>query len=338
MVIDKYKIDIKIICILCAKVSDMKLDLRQLTRFLAIIKHGSFSKAAKHLYITQQALSTSIVRLEDTVGVPLFNRRRGGQTTPTFYGQTLIKHARFILLSEQRAIEELHDLRDASGGEIFIGVGEVLAGQVVADAINKLHSQRPDIQINLVEGYSDDMNERLLAGDVDFVAGSMRHDASLSNELVHEYLFDMQDVIAVRKQHPLARRHNLQLKDLVDFTWIVPLFNPDEHQLICETFVANNLEPPRRFLRSDTMSVGMSLMISENYLLMTSPVLLGPQFGNSLTFLDIKVPSLVRSAGLTYRRHAMLSPAAETLLQQIRDTVNEHVTGLDRYHFLKTPR
>lgn len=306
----------------------MNLNLRQLSRFLAIIEHGSFSEAARHLFITQQALSTSIARLEDAIGVPLFDRGRGGQTTPTVYGRTLIKHARLMLLGEQRAIQELHDLRDASAGEITVGVGEVLAGHVVADAINKLHSQRPDIQINLVEGYSDDMNERLLAGDMDFVAGSMRHETALSNELVHEHLFNMQDVIAVRKRHPLARRHHLQLEDLIGYTWIVPRFNPDEHQLICETFVANNLEPPKCFIRSDTMSVGMSLMISENYLLMTSPVLLGPQFGKTLTFLDIEMPTLVRSAGLTYRRHALLSPAAETLLQQVRDASIELVDNL----------
>jgi len=306
----------------------MNLDLRQLNRFLSIIEHGSFSAAARHLFITQQALSTSIARLEDAVGVPLFDRRRGGQTTPTVYGRTLIKHARLLLLGEHRAIQELHDLRDASAGEITIGVGEVLAGQVVADAINKLHSQRPDISINLMEGYSDDMNERLLAGDIDFVAGSMRHDTALSNELVHEHLFDMQDIIAVRKRHPLARRHDLQLADLVGYTWIVPRFNPDEHQLICETFIAQDLDAPKNFIRSDTLSVGMSLMISENYLLMTSPVLLGPQFGNTLTFLDIKLPTLVRSAGLTYRRHTLLSPAAEALLQQVRDASHELVSSL----------
>lgn len=306
----------------------MNLDLRQLNRFLAIIEHGSFSEAARHLYITQQALSTSIARLEDAVGVPLFDRGRGGQTTPTVYGRTLIKHARLLLLGEHRAIQELHDLRDASAGEITVGVGEVLAGQVVADAVNKLHSQRPDIHINLVEGYSDDMNERLLAGDIDFVAGSMRHDTVLSNELVHEHLFDLQDIIAARKQHPLARRHDLQLVDLAGYTWIVPRFNPDEHQLICDTFIANNLEPPKSFIRSDTLSVGMSMMISENYLVMTSPVLLGPQFGNILTFLDIKMPTLLRSAGLTYRRHTLLTPAAETLLQQVRDASRELINSL----------
>jgi DNA-binding transcriptional LysR family regulator len=306
----------------------MNLDLRQLNRFLAIIDHGSFSEAAKYLHITQQALSASIARLEDAVGVSLFDRKRGGQTTPTVYGRTLIKHARLLLIGEHRAIQELHDLRDASAGEITVGVGEVLAGQVVADAVNKLHAQRPDINISLVEGYSDDMNELLLAGEIDFVAGSMRHDTALSNELAHEHLFDLQDIIAVRKQHPLARRQKLQLVDLVGYTWIVPRFNPDEHQLICETFIAHNMEPPKSFIRSDTLSVGMSLMISENYLLMTSPVLLGPQFGNSLAFLDIKLPTLVRSAGLTYRRHTLLSPAAEALLQQVRDASNELVNRL----------
>jgi DNA-binding transcriptional LysR family regulator len=300
----------------------MNLELLQMKRFLAIIEHGSFSEAARHLFLTQQALSTSIARLEESLDVVLFERSPGGKTSPTLYGQTLVKHAHALLDGERRAVQDLIDMRDAAAGEVVIGVGEVLAGQIVAEAVARIHAQRPDIGITLVEGYSDAMNDLLLKGDVDFVAGTVAHDATLSKYLVHEHLFDRWDVVAARKKHPLANQRNLGLEHLQDYSWIVPRSNPYEYRVICETFITAGLEPPPHFIRSDTISVGLSLLRNENYLIMTSPVLLGPQFGNPLKILEIDQPTMCRSAGLTYRRHTLLSPAAEALLQLVREAAS----------------
>jgi len=255
--------------------------------------------------------------------VPLFDRSPGGKTKPTLYGQSLVKHARALLDGERRAVQDLIDIRDAAAGEVVIGVGEVLAGQVVAKAVARLHAQRPDIGITLLEGYSDAMHERLLGGDVDFVAGSVAHDVTLSKYLVHEHLFDCWDVVAARKKHPLARLRNLDLQQLRRYSWIVPRSNPQEYRVISKTFIAAGLEAPTRIIRSDTLSVGLALLRNENYLIMTSPSLLGPQFGNPLKILDVDQPTMCRSAGLTYRRHTLLSPAAETLLQLVREAAGQ---------------
>lgn len=300
----------------------MNIELLQMKRFLAIVEHGSFSAASRHLFLTQQALSISIARLEESLGVVLFDRGRGGKTSPTLYGQTLVKHARALLDGERRAVQDLIDMRDAAAGDVVIGVGEVLAGHIVAEAVARIHAQRPDIGITLVEGYSDAMNELLLKGDVDFVAGTVAHDTSLSKYLVHEHLFDRWDVVAARKKHPLANQQNLGLEDLQGYSWIVPHSNPFEYRVICKAFITAGLEPPTRIIRSDTISVGLSLLRNEDYLIMTSPVLLGPQFGNPLKILDIDQPTMCRSAGLTYRRHTLLSPAAETLLQLVREAAS----------------
>lgn len=299
----------------------MNLDLRQLARFLAIVDHGTFSAAAARLHLTQQALSTSIARLEDQLGMPLFERSPGGRTVPTQYGRTLARHARALMTGEDRALRELHALRDASAGEVTVGVGEVLAGHVLADAVARVHAERPDIGIKLVEGYSEDMNERLVAGEMDFVASYMRHDATHAEAVVHEHLFAVRDVVVVRRRHPLARRARVTLADTVGYTWIVPAFRDDEYDAICAAYVAARLAAPRRFLRSDTIAVGMALLTEQDYLHLSVPGLVGPQFGAVLRVLEVEpAPYLQRSAGLTFRRHAPLSPAAALLADAIRDS------------------
>lgn len=298
----------------------MNLDLRQLVRFLAIVDHGTFSAAAVRLHLTQQALSTSIARLEEQLGTPLFERSPGGRTVPTPYGRALARHARALLTGEDRALRELRALRDASAGEVTIGVGEVLAGNVVADAVARVHGERPEIRIKLVEGYSEDMNERLVAGEMDFVASSMKHDAVHAEAVVHEHLFDARDVVVARKRHPLARRGRVSLADTVDYPWIVPVYRDDEFDAICGAYVAARLPAPRRFVRSDTIAVGMALLTENDYLHLSSPGLVGPHFGTALRVLNVDpAPQLLRSAGLTFRRHSPLSPVAALLADAIRD-------------------
>src|SRR6185369_14087501 len=69
----------------------MALDPRQLRAFLAIVRCGSLGLAAESLHITQPALSRIVRRLEDQLGVPLFERRTTGME-PTAFGQALLPH------------------------------------------------------------------------------------------------------------------------------------------------------------------------------------------------------------------------------------------------------
>lgn len=301
----------------------MNLNLRHLARFLAILDHGTFSAAALHLHLTQQALSTSIAKLEEQLGVPLFERSPGGRTSASLYGRALARHARALMDGEQRALQELRDLRNAAAGDVTIGVGEVLAGQVIAKAVAQLHAERPDVRIHLLEGFSEEMNQRLLHGEIDFVAGAMRYDPGTSEWLVHEHLFDARDVVAVRRNHPLTRLAAPTLEDLAPFTWIIPAYHSDEYDAICEAFVAARLPAPTRFIRSDTLSVGMSLLLREDYLALAPPTLLGFEPASQLAILNVDRPSLVRSAGLTFRRHTPLSPVASALADAARAAVED---------------
>ena len=65
--------------------SSERLELKLLWRFLAVVEHGSFAKAARAINLTQQAVAYSIASLESTLGVPLFERDESG-TVATDYG------------------------------------------------------------------------------------------------------------------------------------------------------------------------------------------------------------------------------------------------------------
>ena len=301
------------------------MEIRQLERFLAVIENGSLSAAARHLGLTQQALSTSISKLEKEIDLRLFDRAPGGITKPTPYGRALVRHARSQIAAIGRAEQELHAIHDAMGGTITIGIGEAFASEITASAVTRLHSMRPEIRINLIEGYSELLLERLREGEFDFVAGGTGG-IHPPEDLAHELLYSSNDVVVARSGHPLAGRKNLQLQDLQDYTWLVPYSRTSDLNVIVDTFVAERLDPPKRIIGTDAYMVGTHLMMTNDFLFMTAPGLIGRQFAGStglLEVLDIDRPTVRRHAHLIYSAERPMSPAAAVLLQEVRDACEE---------------
>lgn len=301
------------------------MEVKQLTRFLAVIKEGSLSDAARHLGLTQQAVSASISNLESDIGLRLFDRSPGGQTKPTAYGRALVRHALAQDAATKRAKQELHAIRDATSGTITIGVGETFASKIVAVAVSRLHSMRPEIRINLIEGYSELLLERLRQGEFDFIAGGTGG-LQLPDDLDQEVLYSSDDVVVARAGHPLFDLRNLELADLQEYTWMVPYSRSSDLDVIVDAFAAENLEPPKRFMGTDTYMLGMHLILSNDFLIMTTPALIGHELKEGsglLKVLDIDRPTVRRHAHLVYSADRPISPAAAVLLQEIKDACRE---------------
>jgi DNA-binding transcriptional LysR family regulator len=71
------------------------MELRQLRHLIAVVEHGSFSRAAEAVHLTQPALSRSIQALESEVGAAVLERNRGA-IVPTDIGHLLLTHARLL--------------------------------------------------------------------------------------------------------------------------------------------------------------------------------------------------------------------------------------------------
>ncbi|RMF12377.1 MAG: LysR family transcriptional regulator, partial [Alphaproteobacteria bacterium] len=213
------------------------MEFKQLQRYMAIVDHGSFLKAAKALGISQQALSASIRTLEREIGVTILDRGPGGVTRPTPYGRILLRHARAQEAARLRALRELHALRDARGGAVSMGIGESFASEIIATAVSRFHEARPDIKISLIEGYSEDLLEKLRRGQIDFLAGSIGFDVE-TDDLVQMTFYSRQDVVVARRGHPLADMENPELDQLAHYTWLVPASRPSDKEAILNAFAA----------------------------------------------------------------------------------------------------
>lgn len=307
-----------------------RLDLKSLARFLAVVEHGSFAKAARAINLTQQAVAYSIASLEDVVGVPLFERDQLG-AVPTHYGKRLTIHARAILTEARRAADGLQALQTAKAGAVRIGVSEIFAGQIVPIAIARLLDRHPDIELSVREGPSTKMCELLHKGEVDLVVGAPPITMALDDNVEQQLLFEDHDLVVMRAGHPLAECKQPTLADFQSMTWLVSHSRQEDYQSLCESFLVAGLEPPRHFVRSDGLATGLSLLLATDWVCLTclwvAPQMMNPSDGGLYRALRVDGLGRRRRAFLRVTRGVTLSAAALELVGEIRRVASERLPG-----------
>jgi DNA-binding transcriptional LysR family regulator len=142
------------------------MDFHQLEYVMAIAKEKSFSKASKKLYISQPSLSQYIIRLEQQLGIKLFDRT----TNPlilTFAGEKYIKTAKSILDLKKQLGRELNDISDSKKGRLTIGIPLSIERYLLPLVLPEFYKRFPGVEIKIEEYSSIQLEEMLLAGEID---------------------------------------------------------------------------------------------------------------------------------------------------------------------------
>jgi LysR family transcriptional regulator, nitrogen assimilation regulatory protein len=140
--------------------------------FIHVAEVGNISVAASELGIVQPALSRHIRRLEEEVGAKLFDRLpRGMQLTDE--GRLVLERCRRMVREFALAKEDVSSAREAPRGQVSFGIPGTLSRTLVPQLLNRLRTRYPNVFIRIVEGASQALQERLMAGRL--------HAAILSN-------------------------------------------------------------------------------------------------------------------------------------------------------------
>ena len=142
------------------------MDIREYTYFLAVAENKNITKAAKQLYISQPSLSIFIKKLEDRVGFPLFYRT-GTSIELTNEGRVYEEYARQITQLSRELDKYFHDLGSLAVGSLKIGV-TANRGPLILNLLPIIYERLPNINIELVEGSSEDLEEQLVLHKLDF--------------------------------------------------------------------------------------------------------------------------------------------------------------------------
>ena len=125
------------------------MNLQQLRYFLAAAEHGSFTAAARSLYIAQPSLSEQVRQLEAELGVDLF-ARVGRGIVLTEAGRTLRPEAERVLAGVAEARDAVRGVRELRGGTLSFGMFGTASGFLIADLVGDFRKRYPDVRLRLV--------------------------------------------------------------------------------------------------------------------------------------------------------------------------------------------
>lgn len=184
------------------------MELHQLRYFVAVAETGTFTEAAKRCFVSQPSLSQQIMKLEEELEQPLFDRL-GRRVEPTEGGRRLLGRAQAILFEIEDAARAVKDAGEK--GHLRIGVfpsiGPYLLPQILAEGQKIM----PGVTISVREDFRTKLADAITAGDLDLFLGSMPPDRP---ELEVEKLFSEDLLVAVSSSHPLAKAKRVRPRDL----------------------------------------------------------------------------------------------------------------------------
>lgn len=228
------------------------MDFDQLFYFQMVAKHKSFTKSSEELNLSQPALSRSILRLEEEMGVPLFERKSRGVVLNQ-YGKVFLKYTNQVLSEMKEAKQKIHDMVDLYHGVISLAFIQTLGSSFVLDLISDFQKEFPNIQFHLSQNISSKILKEIDAANIDigFCSPLDPHEHLCSIPVLTEELF-----LIVPATHRLAGKERVNLSEVADDPFI--FFKPQTalHDLIenlCHKAGCN----PRKVLKD--MRRGQSL-------------------------------------------------------------------------------
>lgn len=171
------------------------MDSKKLKYIITISEHKSISKAASELFISQPSLSNIVSNIEKDLGVKIFNR----STNPislTYAGEKYIETVKKILNLEQNMQKEFSDISNMKKGKLTIGIPSVRGTHILPLILPKFTEKYPGVEISIIEGDSNYLENFLLAGKIDLVLTSFPSD---NKKITCEVLYQEKIRLACKK-------------------------------------------------------------------------------------------------------------------------------------------
>ena len=186
------------------------MNLRDLRYLLAVAEHGHFGRAAKACGISQPTLSVQVRKLEELLGVRLFERTNK-IVAPTAACERLIGHARAAVAEVEAILAVARNLRDPLAGRFRLGIIPTLAPYLLPLVFAPLREALPTLEMEPWEDQTAALLERLRAHELDAVLLATEVDGT---DLSSQPLFTEPFLAALPPEHPLAKLEVVTEADL----------------------------------------------------------------------------------------------------------------------------
>jgi LysR family carnitine catabolism transcriptional activator len=289
---------------------------RQVSSFLALVKHLKFTRAAHELNISQPTLTVQINHLEQQLGIKLFDRdKRRVELTPA--GRNILPLMQRLSMNMDEILLAASDLTYAKRGIIRVAVLPSVAASFLPRAIRDFREQNPGISIDVWDVVGEEIIRLVKAEDVDFGIGTrISSDKSIK---VQDYLSDTLCAV-FPVEHPLNTSTSAMLiRDLASYPLVLTRKNSSVRVIFersmeregCELNVVMETNYMSTALSMARAGVGVAILPS-------SAVESGNTTG--LIFKPIEPSQFDRRVGIIRKADRTLQPVARLFIEELLRT------------------
>jgi LysR family transcriptional regulator, cys regulon transcriptional activator len=215
------------------------MELQELKGFIAVARHGSFSKAAVKTFRTQPAISLQVQSLEAALGVKLFDRISPRKVVLTEDGKTLLDLAS-PLIDDFESLE--NKFKDARGldRKTSLKIATHLSAMVyiLPKAIKAFKKEHPECGFTILNRSRQEIISMLAGGEVDMGITSLK---TVPANIVYKPFVKFSRVLIAAKSHPLSKKSSISIKDISEYPLLLPPKGSNTRRVVEDVFEEHGL-------------------------------------------------------------------------------------------------
>jgi LysR family hydrogen peroxide-inducible transcriptional activator len=181
------------------------MTLTELRYLVALSETGHFRKAAEHCHVSQPTLSIAIKKLEEELGVSLFERSRH-QLTVTPTGERIVDQARTVLQESQNLLNLAELGKDPLGSVMSVGAISTVGPYLFPRLVTQLQQLAPQMPLFIEESYTASLRGKLTSGELDAIFVALPFNET---EVVTRAVYDEPFVVLMPEDHPLSGEQSI---------------------------------------------------------------------------------------------------------------------------------
>jgi DNA-binding transcriptional LysR family regulator len=298
------------------------VNLQQLSYFVAIARVRNFTRAAEACFVAQPALSQQIRKLEDELGLPVFERRRRGVKL-TVAGTAFLAYAEQALKLVAEGRQRVSDLHEMRRGVISLICLPTAATYWLPPIVARYRDLHPDVAIQMHEHPGCTPQEfRDCVADFGVVQVDDERGADAGKDLRIERLFTDEQVLIFPVDHALLARfpsadRPIPLQAVAQEEFVLAKSSCGMSRVTAQAFASAGVQPRVRFETSQVEAVRE--MVSAGLGIAVMPAMAMRRGYPNVACRRIRKPAPRRTIALASRAERALSPAAAALVAMIRD-------------------
>lgn len=300
--------------------------LRQIQHFVTVAETLNFRRAADLERLSQQALSKSIMQLEEQIGVRLFDRGRQSVIL-TEQGSHLLPFALEVISSTRRLGAAVTDLTNKRTGSISVGATPTFLESILPDALDSFQRRFPETPVMVERGDFSTLCAAMIRGDLDIILSTAP--GEIPRHLVKALIIGQdRNIIAVRAGHPLAGKAHVSCADLLDYPQMVTINYPRGADYVARLFAGAGLDMPRPALKVGSTLLGIERVENTDAWWVTPQLQVRRRLETgAFARLAMAVPDDSWDLIMAIRRHSVPSRWTASFQTIVREAIDGRDTG-----------